>query len=132
MMMLIDTSAWIEYFRKTGSSANVAVKHAIRDGSAATTDMVLLEILAGTTDPARLAAWERLMGRCEFFPQEVRADAEVAARLYRECRRAGDTPRMLTDCLIAAVAVRNGLTVLHRDRDFEVIARHTDLQVVTA
>jgi predicted nucleic acid-binding protein len=37
---------------------------------------------------------------------------------------------MLTDCLIAAVAIRNGVSVLHRDRDFEVIARHTDLKVL--
>ncbi len=33
------------------------------------------------------------------------------------------------DCLIAAVAIREGASVLHRDRDFDVIARHTELQI---
>jgi hypothetical protein len=129
--MLIDTSAWVEYLRKTGSPAGTAVRRALNDQVGLTTDHILLEILAGTTDPARVAAWERLLARCEFVPQEVRRDAELAARLYRDCRRAGESPSQLTDCLIAAVAIRCDVPVLHCDRDFDVIARHTDLQVVT-
>lgn len=125
-MVLIDTSAWIEYLNRTGSAVNVAVRRQLRDG-AATTDIVLMEVLAGTNDPARLASWVRLLNRCEFVAQESRIDAEAAAHLYRRCRRAGETPRKLTDCLIAAVALRNDITVLHQDRDFEVIARHTEL-----
>src|SRR5436309_123637 len=35
----------------------------------------------------------------------------------------------MTDCLIAAVAIREGATLLHFDHDFDVIARHTPLQV---
>jgi predicted nucleic acid-binding protein len=130
MTVLIDTSAWIEFLRKTGSSADVAVRRTLTRGVAATTDVVLLELLAGTTDPVKVESWRRLLDRGEFLPQLPRADAEAAALLYRTCRRAGETPRMLTDCLIAAVAIRNGVSVLHRDRDFEVIARHTDLKVL--
>jgi hypothetical protein len=37
----------------------------------------------------------------------------------------------LTGCLIAAVAMRHGATLLHRDQDFEVIARHTPLRVAS-
>ena len=42
---------------------------------------------------------------------------------------AGETVRKLTDCLIAAVALRHGAALLHRDHDFEVLARHTPLRV---
>ncbi|HEY3633191.1 MAG TPA: PIN domain nuclease [Jatrophihabitantaceae bacterium] len=129
-MILIDTSAWIEYLRKTGSAENHAVRRALRDDSAATTDMVLAEVLAGTTLAERVAAWERLLGRCEFLPQEPRMDAEAAAGVYRDCRRGGETLRAVNDCLIAAVAIRHDVPVLHRDKDFDVIARHTTLQVV--
>jgi predicted nucleic acid-binding protein len=31
---------------------------------------------------------------------------------------------------VAAVAVRHDVPVLHRDRDFDVLARHTPLRVV--
>jgi predicted nucleic acid-binding protein len=43
---------------------------------------------------------------------------EEAVGLYRAARRAGRTIRSGVDCLIAACAIRNGLTVLHHDRDF--------------
>ncbi len=43
---------------------------------------------------------------------------EEAVGLYRAARRAGFTVRSGVDCLIAACAIRHGLTVLHRDRDF--------------
>ena len=52
------------------------------------------------------------------------ADYESAAELYRVCRRRGETPRRLVDCLIAVVAIRNNVELLCRDVDFEVIARH--------
>jgi predicted nucleic acid-binding protein len=57
------------------------------------------------------------------------SDYDAAALLYRQCRRQGETVRKLIDCLIAAVAIRAGIAVLHNDRDFDVLARHTELQV---
>lgn len=56
------------------------------------------------------------------------ADYEQAAALYRTCRVRDDTVRKLIDCLIGAVAIRAGTEVLHADRDFAVMARHTPLR----
>ncbi len=53
---------------------------------------------------------------------------EEAAALYRSARRAGLTVRSGVDCLIAACAIRHGLTVFHHGRDFDVIARVSGLQ----
>ena len=36
----------------------------------------------------------------------------------------------MLDCLLAAVAIREGVPLLHNDRDFEVLARHTPLELV--
>jgi predicted nucleic acid-binding protein len=41
---------------------------------------------------------------------------------YRAVRANGGTVRKLLDCLIAAVALRTGATVVHRDRGFDVLA----------
>jgi predicted nucleic acid-binding protein len=71
----------------------------------------------------------RLLGRFDVLPVDGLADYEAAAELYRRCRSGGEVVRNLTDCLIAAVAVRHGATLLHRDHDFEVVARHTPLRV---
>lgn len=48
---------------------------------------------------------------------------EEAACLHRAARRAGFTVRSGVDCLIAACAIRHGLTVLHKDRDYGVLAK---------
>jgi predicted nucleic acid-binding protein len=48
--------------------------------------------------------------------------------LYRLCRSEGETVRALTACLIAVVALRTSVAVLHSDRDFDVLARHTGLR----
>jgi predicted nucleic acid-binding protein len=53
---------------------------------------------------------------------------EEAAALYRSARRAGFTVRSGIDCLIAACAIRHGLTVLHADRDFSLLAKVSPLQ----
>ena len=97
---------------------------------ATTTDVVLLEVLAGTSDEERAARLRRFLAGAELLRQQSPADAERAAALYRACRRAGETPRSLNDCVVAAVALRHDVPVLHRDRDFPVLARHTDLRLV--
>ena len=87
-----------------------------------------MELLAGTRnrgDHARLRA--RLVALPRLALRGL-ADFESAADLYRQCRQRGATVRKLMDCLIAAVAVRERATVLHNDRDFEVLARHTRLR----
>jgi predicted nucleic acid-binding protein len=54
-----------------------------------------------------------------------------AAALARQCRWAGAALRHgILDCLIAVPAIEAGAAVLHRDRDFDVLARHTPLEVV--
>ena len=90
-----------------------------------------MEVLAGGRDEAHVRQLRALLSRCEFVPVAGLGDYEHAASLYRRCRRAGDTIRALSDCLIAAVAIRAGLPLLHADRDFDVLARHTELRVVT-
>jgi predicted nucleic acid-binding protein len=130
--VLVDTSAWVEFLRRTGSPTARAVAGIVLDGAAATTDIVVMEVLAGTTDPDRLSSWERALDGVEFLAQAPRDDVEAAASLYRACRVAGESPRQLTDCLIAAVAIRCEIPVLHRDHDFEVLARHTALETMVA
>jgi predicted nucleic acid-binding protein len=131
-VILADTSAWVEYLRATGSPVHLYLRKLIADeGELATTEVVTMELLAGAAAPEGVAQLRRLLGRFEVLPVEGLADYEAAADLYRRCRAGGETVRSLTDCLIAAVAVRHEATVLHRDHDFEVIARHAPLRVVS-
>jgi predicted nucleic acid-binding protein len=53
---------------------------------------------------------------------------ESAVDLYRAARRTGLTIRSSVDCLIAASAIRHGLQVIHRDRDYTALAKVAALQ----
>jgi predicted nucleic acid-binding protein len=128
-VILVDTSAWIEFLRATGSAADLRLRDLIEQGAdLCTTEVVVMELVAGAGTDEQAAALRRLLARFELVAAEGLADYEAAAELFRACRRRGETVRSLTDCLVAAVALRAGASVLHRDRDFEVIARHSRLR----
>ncbi|MBV9952960.1 MAG: PIN domain nuclease [Acidimicrobiia bacterium] len=129
-MTLVDTSAWVEYLRATGSPTHAAVRVLIDAGRAThTTEVVMMEVLAGARSERHVTQLNELLLACEFVPLEGLSDFEQAVTIYRTCRRAGETVRALNDCLVATVAMRAGLDVLHTDRDFDAIARHTDLEL---
>ena len=129
-MILADTSAWVEYLRATGSQAHATMRRLIaEERDLVITDVVVMEILAGARTEERVAQLRRLLNRFELVPILGLADFEAAADIYRRCRRGGETVRKLSDCLIAAVALRANADLLHSDRDFEVIARHLPLRV---
>lgn len=130
-MILADSSAWVEYLRQTTSGIDQRMTSLVPAGQLAITDPIVMEILAGARDDLEWSALRRLLYRCELMPVIGLEDFEAAAGLYRACRGAGQPVRRLCDCLIAAVAIRTDLEVLHRDRDFDVIARHTALRVVS-
>ena len=126
-MILVDTSAWIEFLRDTGSPVCQRVDDLLAT-EIATCDVVRMEVLAGARDEQHLQQQRRLLARASTQPTEP-MDYDTAAALYRTCRQLGHTVRKLIDCLIAAVAVRGNVPVLHRDADFDSLAQHTPLQV---
>ena len=127
-MILIDTSAWIEFLRDTGSATCQRV-HAELENDIATCDAVRMEVLAGARDELHLQSLRRLLARATILPTDP-AHYDEAAALFRLCRRQGESVRKLIDCLIAAVAIRAAVPILHCDADFNVLARHAELDVV--
>ena len=126
-MILVDSSAWVEFLRDTGSPVCGRVDELL-GGDIATCHPVRMEVLAGARDENHLHALRRLLARAAIVPTPP-TDYEEAAALYRTCRRRGETIRRIVDCLIAASAIGAGVPVLHADGDFDVLARHTSLRV---
>jgi predicted nucleic acid-binding protein len=91
---------------------------------------VLMELLAGCRTEPDASNIQRMLARYEILDVEGLVDFEDAAWIQRRCRRNGDTVRSMVDCLIAAMALREGRPLLTTDRDFEVIARCVGLEVV--
>ena len=129
-MILPDSSAWIELLCRTDSAVHRRLHNALEaDEAVVITEPVVMEVLAGAT--SQLHA-KQLRTQLVGFPLASvggLAGFEEAAALYRACRDAGEQLRRTTDCLIATAAIRAGSSVLHLDRDFDTIARHSDLRI---
>ena len=125
-MVLVDTSAWIEVFRKP---SRLTLEAVIDFEEVVTCLPIVQEVLQGfSSDVAFRGAREAMLALPMVespLGERVYLDA---VDLYRRARRAGVTVRSSIDCLVAACAIRHGLTVLHNDRDYPAIARISELQ----
>lgn len=129
-MILADTSAWVEYDRATGSAPHRRLRDLIETGaSVAVTEPIVMEVLAGARDDRRQEQLRRLLGSVELLSFDVVTDFDGAVRIYRRCRVAGVTPRGMIDCMIAAVAWRQGAALLAHDADMARVARVMDLEL---
>ena len=125
-MLLVDTSVWIEVFRK---ASRLRLDHVVDFDEVATCLPVVQEVVQGFRDErafqtARDAMYALPMVASPLTPPVF----DLAIDLYRAARRSGFTIRSGVDCLIAACAIRHSLTVLHRDRDFDLLAKVSALE----
>ncbi len=132
-MILPDSSAWVEYFRATGSAVHLQVRALLGSNSetndVATIGLVVMELAAGTRTSAELSNVKRMTVSCRLLRVGDPDDYLQAATIHQACRRGGETIRTMIDCVIAAVAIREQAEILHHDRDFDAIARHAPLQL---
>lgn len=127
VLILVDTSAWAEFLRGTGSPVCERVD-ALLAKRITTCDVIRMEVMAGARSDEHLQQLRQLLARATLLPIEP-VDYEAAASLYRACRGQGKTVRKLIDCLIAAVAIRACVPILHMDSDFAVLAEITNLNL---
>jgi predicted nucleic acid-binding protein len=129
-LVVVDSSAWIELLRATGSPVHRTLRRLVVEGAElALTEVVMMELLTGARSDSEADAIRARFSAFIVLPLGGLAGYEAAARLYRACRSAGETVREITDCLIAVPVIRSGSTLLQADRDFEVLARHTPLRL---
>jgi len=128
-MILVDTSVWIDFLHGR-STAQAALLARLIEGEEdiCTCGIVLTEVLQGIRCEDQARRTERLLSNLVYLPTHRSAHL-LAAQIYRSARRRGVTIRRSVDCLIAACAIEAGTLLLHRDRDFEEIAKGSDLEI---
>lgn len=126
-MLLVDTSVWIEVFRRP---AGLVLTDVVELDEVVTCLPVIQEVLQGFREERAFRTAQEAMLALPIVESPLGVEVfEEAIELYRATRRVALTLRSSVDCLIAACAIRNGLTVVHRDRDFTALARVSALQV---
>jgi hypothetical protein len=121
--ILIDTSAWIVSFKKTGNqSLKQKVVEALASLSAATTPVIVLELLQGCRDKKEYEAMKLRIEALEMLP--VNEDVwESAYRAGYDLRRKGITIPTI-DILISSIAKVHNCSILHHDKHFKLVAKH--------
>jgi predicted nucleic acid-binding protein len=124
-VFLVDTSVWIEVFRKP---SRLRLPDLVDLEEVVTCLPVVQETLQGFRDEGAFRKAREAMLALQMVEAPLRLElVDDAVALYRTGRRSGLTIRSSIDCLIAACALRHGLTVLHHDRDFELLKQISPL-----
>jgi len=126
-VVLVDTSVWIEVFRK---GSKLQLGSVVDFDEVVTCLPVVHEVLQGFHDERAFVLARESMLALPVVESPLRRDVFLEATdLFRRARRSGRTIRSGVDCLIAACAIRNGLAVLHRDRDYSGLSEISSLEV---
>jgi predicted nucleic acid-binding protein len=121
-MILIDTSVWIAVLRDRSGNLQEAVRSRIGSEVYALSRFNQLELLQGARDGREWLLLDDYLST-QLYLEAFETTWREAARIYFDLRRRGTTLASTVDCCIAQIAIENDATLLHRDRDFESIAR---------
>ena len=131
-MIVVDTSVWLDLLTEQVTPQSEFLKRSLHfeEEDFALTDIIFTEILQGLGSEREAAQLERYLLEFDVLRLQDLADFRAAAAMYRAVRQQGMTIRRTSDCLIAAVCVREGLPLLHSDNDFDRLASATSLSVM--
>ena len=129
-MVVIDTTVWVDYLQGAQNVETDWLDQQLDRQRLALTDVIFCEVLQGLSDDATAKEVEDLLLRFEMFATGGVVLAREAARNYRTLRRRGRTVRKTIDCLIATFCIREGHSLLHRDRNFDPFEKFLELSVV--
>lgn len=126
---IVDTSIWINYFNSVKDENSELLNQLIDSNQVILLPIIVQEILQGIKSDKIFEVIKELLLSFHFMEHEpVHASIE-AASLYRFLRQKGVTIRKPNDCLIAAICINNRVSLFHNDKDFDHIAKHTNLKI---
>lgn len=132
MKCLVDTSVWSQAFRRRSRRETEEVRKLeilLKGGERIfVAGVIVQEILQGIRQPEQ---FRQVQEALSFFPilATAREDHVFAAELFNLCRAKGVQASTI-DFLIASLAIRNDCALLTSDRDFQHIAKHTELSLL--
>jgi len=118
--VLIDTSAWIDFFRNTNGVVGDIVSNLIRDDKAYLTGPIIAELLHGVRGKQEASQLNLLFTTIPYVKVSQDDWIKTGNTLLKLRQKGLSIP--LTDVLIASIAVKNKLTVLTLDKHFQHLA----------
>ncbi len=131
MRILVDTSVWSQWLRQDVRLRNpvtdVLERSIHHNDEIFLTALIVQEVLQGLRKEGEFCRIEHFLDSFPLLSID-RGQAVLAAKICRQCASKGITTSSV-DCQIAAAATAYDCFLLSADKDFEYIARHTDLRL---
>lgn len=125
--VLVDSSAWIGFFRGEKSFVRV-IDALLSEGSAAVTGPVLAEVSSGARNRSEFALLSQKLGALSWLDAPENIWVLVAETRYALARQG--IQAHLVDLVIAHTAHHGRCDLLTADRDFERIANIVPIELI--
>ena len=130
-MILVDTSVWIDYFNGQRTWQTNLLDNLLSDVPVIVGDLILAEILQGFRSDRDYESAKSYLSALPFHQIGGYQVAVQSARNYRTLRKKGVTVRKTTAVIIGTYCILEGLPLLHDYRDFDPMAAHLSLNVLS-
>ncbi len=129
-MILVDSSVWIDYFNGVASRQTDQLDAMLGVELLLIGDLILTEVLQGFSADRHFRQARSLLATLEPVVIGGHDIAVEAAGNFRKLRARGVTVRKTINTLIATRCIKNDLTLLHSDRDFEPFSTYLGLKTL--
>jgi predicted nucleic acid-binding protein len=129
-MVIIDTTVWVDYLKGRLNPETQWFDRNVGREALGLTDLILCEVLQGVPADEDFTALRQQLLEFAIFSTGGVETSVSAAENYRNLRKRGFTVRKTVDCLIATLCIREGFSLLHKDRDYDIFEKALGLHVV--
>ena len=126
--ILIDTSAWIDFFRKKNLGIHSLVAKLLKEKRAVGSGIIALELIRGGKTLKELNYLNDLFEVIEMVYPDPQSFL-LAGKMGYALARKGQTLSVV-DLLIAQQAIENNLTLLTLDNHFKIIKKNFSLKLL--
>ncbi|MCH8192841.1 MAG: PIN domain-containing protein [Planctomycetes bacterium] len=127
-MIVVDTSAWVEFLNDTGHEIVNDLECALENELICLGDLIYCEVLQGVKSKRELNKVKNLFGTLQ---KDIIGGFDICERAsenYKYLRSLGVTVRKTIDIIIGTFCVENGHEIIHNDRDFQSMEEHLGLK----
>jgi predicted nucleic acid-binding protein len=129
-MVIVDTSAWVEYLQNGQASVVKKVDDCLEQDIVGIGDLIYCEVMQGIRSPRQRRQVSSLLLSLQQFEMVGFGIAEKSAGNYRLLRSKGVTVRKTIDVLIGTFCAEHGFQIAHNDSDFTLMANHIGLDIL--
>jgi predicted nucleic acid-binding protein len=128
--VIFDSTIWIDYLNGTiTKETDLLYNYLENDHKIYVCPVIVQEVLQGIKEDKQHSEVKEIFSYLNLLTIDHMVASIGAAELYRTLRKKGLTIRKSNDCMIAFYALYFDLPLIHNDKDFNIISKHTPLKI---